>query len=307
MQTLFDLVNIKRQVTRYPSEVVELDPDKVRRLLDVIPENEPSASQSTDSENVFYWFDKKIHELENNDQHGNAECYSSKKNVYKKLLKHDTIRFYFFSVKRLKELEQQLLENGTSISMVGKHARNLRTVFNMAMQSNEIGGISYPFGRNGYCIPATKKAKKALGSGPLNALLNYVPSNKAEQGAVLYFTFSYFGNGMNLKGIATIKHRDVAERTNSYYRKKTRHTGGKFRLINLIVTEEMQTVMDSLADPNNFYLFPILRPGLSEKQANRKVHTKNKQLNDALKQISKKLQLDIQVTLGASKHVLLML
>jgi hypothetical protein len=51
---------------------------------------------------------------------------------------------------------------GISYSSIGIDMRNIRAVFNDAIQEGQVDPKLYPFGRRKYIIPSTKKGKKAL-------------------------------------------------------------------------------------------------------------------------------------------------
>ena len=65
------------------------------------------------------------------------------------------------------------------------YLRCLRTIFNQAIEENDINKEIYPFGKsNGkYQIPSAQKKKKALTSDQLQLLFNTEPSHPDHQKA----------------------------------------------------------------------------------------------------------------------------
>lgn len=69
----------------------------------------------------------------------------------------------------------------------------------------------YPFGKNKYTPPATKKSKRALSIGDIENIYNY---KSKELGSAIdwakdMWLFAYFSNGMNVKDIASLKYENI--------------------------------------------------------------------------------------------------
>ena len=202
--TVYDIGKIRSQVLNFNNG-------------DLIQKVKPNFN----SGDVFDWFDKKIKTCKTNKQFGSAESYESTKNVYKNHLQMSSIEFSYFTVERLKELETTLMaKRHIEISTVGKHARNLRSIFKMALNDSIVSNNDYPFGRYKYMIPEVTKAKKSLSRKALRDILEYQPKNYYESRAIAYFVFSYFANGMNLKDMAILKYKDWKNDVIYFYRKK---------------------------------------------------------------------------------------
>ncbi|HEX8332494.1 MAG TPA: site-specific integrase [Segetibacter sp.] len=258
------------------------------------------------SSNVFDWFDIKIQSLKLNKQFGSAESYQSTKSVFLSYLGLKDIPFTFFTVEILKKIEIEFMETRKlEISTVGKHARNLRAIFKMALNEEVISLKDYPFGRYRYIIPEVTKSKKSLSRKMLASLMNYTPESYYESRAIAYFIFSYFGNGMNLKDMALLKFKDMKGDKIYFYRKKTKNTTSKLKMITVHTTPEMKKVLNDFGNQNTSpedYLFSIITSGMSEETVNTKVHTRSKTINNSLKRISKKLDFDTPITLGMARH-----
>jgi len=256
--------------------------------------------------NVLSYFEKKIQLCKSGQQYGSAECYQSTLNVIKRLCnKQAFIPFSYFTVETLKTIEKHFVDNGgLSISTVGKHFRNLRAIFKMALNDQVIESKSYPFSRYGYIIPQVTKAKKAVSRQNLKLLFQYSPDGYYEKRALSFFMFSYFGNGMNLKDIALLKWKDFNDGVITFYRKKTLNTVRERKRISVIVSNEMQEVINEFGCPGSKddYIFPIVSRADKQEQIENRIHTRNRSINETLKRISNKLNFDTHVTLGMSRH-----
>jgi len=307
-EVLKSIVKVETLITSYLNSSSAYDIKKIRAYISELPNANIIQDNSfdTQTDNIFDWFDKKIDSLRSNSQFGSAECYTSTKNVYMDYLKVSNAPFNFFSIKKLKDMEVKMMEErGIEISTVGKHARNLRAIFKMALSEEFITNKEYPFGRYKYVIPEVTQAKKSLSRKMMADLMNYEPANYFERRAISYFKFSYFGNGMNLKDMAYLKFKDWKNDVISYSRKKTKNTTNRLKTIRVIVIEEMKSVISEFGNPISFpdsYIFPIIESGMDAEKVNTRVHTRSKSINKTLENICKKLDFNHKVTLGMARH-----
>jgi integrase len=308
-EVLARITEVQQLVETYLESVRLYNIEELRAYVNDGGNVEPKVAAgavSSKSQNVFDWFDLKIEMLDKANQLGSKESYQSTKNVYQRFLKASALEFTFFTVSKLKEIETEMTQNlGIAISTIGKHARNLRSIFKMALNDGVITTADYPFGRYKYIIPEVAKAKKSLSRGTLRELLLYRPQTYFEARAVAFFTFSYFANGMNLKDIALLRYKDWRGDVLYYYRKKTKNTNSTLKIIRVLVTDEMRQVIAEFGNKvvtPDAYIFLIVEQGMAEKVITAKVKTRNKSINKTLQLIVRKLRLDVKVTLGMSRH-----
>ena len=69
--------------------------------------------------------------------------------------------FNDITVDWLKDYQNFMLAKGKSYTTIAIYTRTLRVVFNLAIEDNDITNDIYPFGKNKFKIPRTKKVKKA--------------------------------------------------------------------------------------------------------------------------------------------------
>jgi len=134
------------------------------------------------------------------------------------------VRFQEITVSFLNEFENSLVNRNVSKTTIGMYLRQLRTIFNEAIEDGIIKKEKcYPFGRRKYRIPASKNIKKALDLSDIKKIYYYKcdPKNESEQKAKDYWLFSYFGNGMNPKDIACLKYKNIQDEYLIFERSKT--------------------------------------------------------------------------------------
>ena len=124
--------------------------------------------KSSDKNNLKYHFDLVIQKNLNNNKVSTAESFRS---TIKSLAifsetkmncKVDNLTFNVITIDWLKQYQDFMLANNKSYTTVAIYTRTLRVVFNNAIESSDISKDIYPFGKNKYKIPRTKKVKKSF-------------------------------------------------------------------------------------------------------------------------------------------------
>lgn len=267
------------------------------------PNTPTFAAKPTD---VFYWFDVKIKELlELREALGTADSYKNSKSFYIKYTGYTVLDFGYFTKETLYLIQKKAIsEGGMAAGNVYRHARQLRAIFNMAIQERAIDNSIYPFHKRGYMIPQTTKKKKALSRDNMALLLSYSPADELERIALDFFLFSFFGNGMNMKDVAYLRFDDMYVNTLRFVRKKTEHTTAQQKDIRVAITTEMREVMDRQANKSqDGFIFPIIREGDTVARQRIDYRRFHVMVNDQLKNICRHLGFAKPVTHGMSRYV----
>jgi integrase/recombinase XerD len=180
-------------------------------------------------------------------------------------------------------------EKGLSYTTVGIYLRSLRAIFNTAIEENEIEKELYPFGAKKYNIPTSTNKKKALNNIQLKTLFDSKPTNEHQAKAKDFWFFSYSCNGMNIKDICLLKHKDISEKGSfEFYRAKTKLTKGKKTTITVHLNDFAKTVIKkygtSKTNPEN-YIFPILAKGDTPQEQRRKIQNFTRLISQHLNKI----------------------
>jgi integrase/recombinase XerD len=70
--------------------------------------------------------------------------------------------------------------DGLSTSTVGIYMRNLRTIYNQAIEKKLVPQELYLFGKNNYSPPSSKKAKKSLTIDEIGKIFSYEPASETK-------------------------------------------------------------------------------------------------------------------------------
>lgn len=254
---------------------------------------------------VFYWFDVKIRELEEQKEaFGTADNYKDSKSFYMKYTGLTEVEFSYFTKEVLYRIQKQAITaGGMAAGNVHRHARQLRALFNMAMYEQVIDKTIYPFHKRGYVIPQTTKRKKAMSRDNVSALLDFNTVVSEERLALDYFTFSFFGNGMNIKDVAYLRYRDIHGQALRFIRKKTENTSSQPKEIQVSITPEMWAVIERQGNvEKGGYIFPIIHDGDTIAIQRKDYRNFNRVVNVHLKHICKQLGFVKNVTHGVSRY-----
>ena len=265
--------------------------------------------KSTDKNNIKYYFNLAIEKNKNIDKIGTAESYRYTLNSlanFSELVNKcniEKLTFNEITVEWLKAYEKFMINKGKSYTTIGIYTRTLRAVFNNAIEQNDISNDIYPFGKNKYKIPRTKKVKKALNSIQLKALYDSKVENNKEEEAKDFWFFSYACNGMNLKDIALLKYSDIDDNMFKYYRAKTFDKSSEKTEITIYLTDFTAKIIEKYGNENkNGFVFEIISKEDDINTQYKKIKNFNRYINDHIKRIAKANNLPLDCSFYWARH-----
>ena len=270
---------------------------------------------NTESLNIITQIKKYEEILVEEGRLSSAESYATTANHLQNFAgkKNKGILFSSVSSEFLLSLEKYLLNTSKirSYASVGIYMRNIRCIFNRAISKKTISPDIYPFGKNKYTPPATKKSKRALSIGDIEKIYNY---QSKELGSAIdwgkdMWLFAYFSNGMNVKDIASLKYENIQKDKMSFkfIREKTKNsTKDNLQTIEVAITEDIQQIIKKWGNkPINplTYIFNILDPSrMSEKEKRDAVKNASKRIGKYMKKIAVELNLEKMPTYIYARH-----
>jgi site-specific recombinase XerD len=259
--------------------------------------------KSTDNNSLKYYFNLIINDKLKNNKIGTAESYKYTLGSLEDFSKTDNLTFNTITPEWLKEYESYMLANNKSYSTIAIYTRTLRAVYNKAIEQNDISNDIYPFGKNKYKIPRTKKVKKALNSQQLKVLFNAEVSNSNEQKAKDFWFFSFSCNGMNLKDIALLKYSDIKDGKFTYYRAKTFDKSAEKTEITIYLTDFTNSVLKKYGNKKkNGYVFDIIDIKEDATTQYKKIKNFTRYINDHIKRIAKEYELPLDLSTYWARH-----
>lgn len=240
-----------------------------------------------------------LQELEQEKRTGYRLSIRQTYNSLIKFNRHLDIPFSEMDCNWLRKYEIWQRKQGKSENTIGIRLRNIRTIFNLAINMGLIKQEDYPFRKFKVSRLHQETIKRALTKEEIHSVINYPVDGKDfyTRLAVALFTFSYFMGGINFVDMAFLTEKNVMESRLVYRRKKTA------KLINLPLQEEARLVLKRYKNNGSPYLFPILSNlHKTEQQRLNRLHKVITKVNKALKAIGEELNIPIKLTTYVARH-----
>jgi integrase/recombinase XerD len=277
-----------------------------------------------DRGNVFAVYKGLIKELEGNDQIGTATTYNNSLRSLETYVGKEVLRFEQVTVDFLKRYEkwmssegsmrigkkgEEKIKKGNSKNTIGMYLRALRAVYKIGIRDGDVPEIAYPFGKNGYIIPAGRNFKRALDIHDVLKILTY--QSEASHNDTLLFArdiwlFTYLGNGLNLKDIANLRFKNILGETIVFNRAKTANTKKDKQVqIKIDYDDELKKIIfrwgNKEQTPDN-YIFPILKKGMDAKKQHSTIKQTIKTVNKYIKRIGLEVGIELSLTTYVARH-----
>ena len=287
---------IANKISEVKSKIVELKSGNKEFSATTLVEKVSNPSKAI---TVGELFKQHIHCLEEEKRTGYRLSIQQTYNSLIKFNRHLDIPFSEMDYNWLKRYEVWLRKQGKSENTIGIRFRNIRMIFNLAVNMELVKQEDYPFRKFNVSKLHEETAKRALTKEEVKAVINYPVAGKDyyTRLAVNLFTFSYFMGGINFVDMAYLTERNIIENRLIYHRRKT----GK--LINLPMQEKALQVLKEYKKSNELYLFPILSSmHRTEQQKLNRLHKVITKVNKALKTIGEELHIPTKLTTYVARH-----
>lgn len=288
---------ISNKISEVKSKIVELKSEDKEFSATTLVENVSNPSKII-TVTVGELFRQHIHCLEEEKRTGYRLSIQQTYNSLLKFNKHLDIPFSDMDCNWLRRYETWLRKQGKSENTIGIRFRNIRVIFNLAMDTGLVKPENYPFKKFKVSKLHQETAKRALNKNDILAVINYPVKEKDfyTRLAVALFTFSYFMGGINFVDMAYLTEKNIAGGRLLYSRKKTS------KLINLPMQQRAYMVLKEYKS-NDAYLFPILSSRhKTEQQRLNRIHKVITKVNKALKSIGEELHIPIRLTTYVARH-----
>lgn len=288
---------IANRISEIKAEIVELKAEDKEFTATTLVQSVSKGSKTSTVSNIFLEHIEFLREMKR------TGYLLSIRQTYNSMLKFCgslDIPFSEIECGWLKRYEIWLRKQGMSENTIGIRFRNLRMIYNLAIEKGVVKKELYPFDSYKVSKLHEETAKRAITKADIQNVLNY-PLDNADfytKLAVHLFSFSYFMGGINFVDMAMLTSKNIVNNRLIYNRKKT----GK--LINLPLIDDARAIIE-IYDNNssNGYLFPILSAlHKTEQMKLNRLHKVITEVNKALKQIGEELDLPIKLTTYVARH-----
>jgi integrase len=150
----------------------------------------------------------------------------------------------------LRKFDEYLTKNGDAVNTRSIHFRNIRAVFNRAIDDEIVSQELYPFRK--FKIRSEQKNKESLSAAQVKMLYGYDLKTKSLCMARDFWMLSFFLCGINPVDLYFLRKPDSKGHV-SFIRTKTRHNTND--VVKLLIQPEAQVIVDRYgAKPDSEYL-----------------------------------------------------
>lgn len=222
-----------------------------------------------------------------------SETYTTSLNSFRRFRNDKDVPLDKIESDMMQAYEAWLKTNGVSPNSSSFYMRNLRAVYNRAVEK-ELMPQRFPF-KHVY-TGVDKTVKRAV---PLKTIRRIkemdLSLNPSADFARDMFLFSFYTRGMSLVDMAYLKKKDLANGILSYRRRKT----GQQLLIRW--EKPMQEIVDKYDTESSIYLLPIIKPHSKKDERTQYIYAGHN-INRNLKSIGRNLGLSLPLTMYVARH-----
>lgn len=255
-----------------------------------------------DANDIFPLFEEMYKQKLEIGKYKTAATYKTSINSFKNFRKR--IGFYDITPDLLVEYERYMLSKGYSPTTVGINIRNLRTIYNKAINDSIISDTAaYPFKKGRYSIPRGRNIKKALNSEEIKKIQDLDDfHSKTESWARDMWLLLLYCNGINPGDLFRLKKEDRDGDFISLVRKKTAETTNNALPVTIFLREEAKMIIDSWSDHTDPYLVSGLKVDSNEEKICKDIDQLVKQINKYMKRIKERVGIEMPCTCYTARH-----
>lgn len=310
------LKNIKFQINKIESQAGECIKDMEVFTHDGF--KHLFFAQKKSSTDVFSEFDRNAQLFRDEGRIGTAVNYEcARKSIYNFCVnelkrRSEVLEFKEVTEDFLKKYENWMVRSkadggsGNSRTTVGIYLRPLCAIMNRLIDKGVLNPKNYPFGKNKYQIPKTKKIKTALSKTEVRKIFAYEAiANSSAETARDFWIFSYLSNGMNIKDIINLKWSDLRGDKIYFIREKTKRTNTETETIEAVLHpvafEIIKRQGNEPGKPED-YVFPILNSEMTAERKHARARDFIRFLNEWIKKIATEVGINKNITTYTARH-----
>lgn len=199
----------------------------------------------------------KIASLDNEGRIGTMQLYQQTLRITEEFA-GPNISFSSITVQWLRKCEQFWLQTKNQTT-TGMNFRNIRAIINEGRKAGTIKETQYPFGKDRFEIKTGEAHKKALSIKQIKDIFDYSDGKETTDKYRDLWLFIYLCNGINVADLIKLKYTNIIDGEIFFVRQKTERTAKSRKEIRVIITAELQAIIDrwGVQDKSGF-IFPYL-------------------------------------------------
>lgn len=248
---------------------------------------------ATDNAYLEHYIQLRMAEKKQLGKIGTSGAYKSTLSSLQRFAKRKDIRLSDITRRFIREYALYLLGNHLSPNTVKFYIRNLRTIYNYALEEGYATDNEYPF--KSFDTRPSRTVKRALTRDIMRklSLLPLPPRSNMELARDI-FLFSFFSRGMAFVDVIKLKKSQIQQGVIIYQRQKTN------QLLEVTLTHPLEELIHKYENSTE-YVFPVIRETTPENMYTQ-YRTALKLVNRHLKKIAALLNVDIRFTTYAARH-----
>jgi site-specific recombinase XerD len=256
---------------------------------------ESRFNKSQKSKTFIAFMDKLILSMHENRQFGTAKNYQRARKSFTSFCQKESISFEEISGDLINQYERWLKNKNVSKNTVSFYMRNLRSVYNKAVECQYIEQ-TFPFKKAYTGVDRT--TNRAMDESLIVSLKNLnLSRNRSLASARDLFLFSFYSRGMAFVDMAFLKKSHIKNNVLYYSRHKTSQSMSVRLEPCIIEIINRYSVLTKSSD----YLLPIITE-VDDQKAYKQYLNKLSYYNKLLKQIADMLNLNTQLTSYVARH-----
>lgn len=243
--------------------------------------------------NFFDLVEARIQHMREAGQLQTANNYACALNVLRMFCGQSVLATDDLTVSLMKDFQNFMIARHLSLNTISLYNRNLRAVYNFALDEEILKMDKHPFRKVFTGIEPTRK--RAIKSDVVRRLIHMdLNDNVKMRFSRDLFLFSIYTQGMAFVDLAHLRIDNLSGQKIFYRRHKTNQR------IEIELVDCAREIIDRYHESDSPYLFPILYD--REKQHYRKYSTALRMYNRELHVLSQALQLDIPLSSYVARH-----
>ena len=295
------LNNIKVKTTLYFASLHDDQQPRVVAIKEIVARL-TGAIQKAPTKKLLEFFDDEIERLKSMDRLGYASVHVMTKSRLSKYMNYIDMAFEDIDLNFIRRFEDWMIRKDIAVTTRSIDLRTFRTVWRNAMKEKHCKESHYPFkdfAFSKYNNPKTKK--RAITQEQFQKIANLKLDDDKLINSRNYFLFSYYCRGLNFTDLANLKWTNIIDGNLNYIRAKTKEEFDfKLHSEALKILAYYKTLEGNSDDG---YIFPILYKRHTSIRSKRDRRMKIlKRVNQDLKAISKKAEIEKNITTYVARH-----
>ena len=297
---LLEAILAQKKAT-YHTKLLELESEQKSLSLQQLVQAIEEPKQS--SQELFPFLTEVCENLVQSGKIGRARLYKRLLTSLKEFTGSKQLCFNDIDVPFLNRYEAFLYKQGLVENSIGTYFQVLRALLNKAIQAKCMKKEHYPFDNYSLGKFSTLTQKRAMSREDLQQIIALpLAADSKLQVARDYFLFSYYGQGMNFRDMATLKWKQVIKDRVIYTRLKT----GKMMQFKLLAPalEILEKYKRAVSGEKDDFVFPILNKSehTTPQQISNRINRVLRGVNASLKELAEAAKVPVHLTTYVARH-----